>query len=231
VDPKTEGLRAAALSSQTASTKWLYQTVSVRGGGHYEASVDAHAGPGSESVFLRLSWYSSADGSGQAIDSVDSLEAATPQAGRFIRLSTGAVAAPSAAATVKVRLMLRPASDATAFAYFDSVSLVETSAVAQGSGIRRGSETISAARSVVRANAAAETVEEAHPGGATPVRLANNRPQKRDGIAPLTAGGGGGGVEWAILLAVGIAVAAVAIAGAYELWQRRRQTEAEIEEP
>ena len=223
-EPKTDGSHSAALTSQTTSTKWLYQTVIVRGGAHFEASVDAQAGPGSESVFLRLSWYASTDGSGPAIDSVDSLDTATPGAARFARLTTGAVQAPPGAATVKVRLMFRPASEAAATAYFDSAALLETSADVQGAGGRASRGAVSAAGRGSAAESVPGAAAEALPAGATPVRLANVKSAQRDGESPLAAGGGRGG-EWAIVLALGMAVAAIGIAGGYEFWQRRSQHE------
>ena len=217
----TEGSRSAALTSQTTSTKWLYQTVTVRGGAHYEASVDAQPGAGSESLFLRLSWYASTDGSGPTIDSVDSVETASASDSGFTRLTTGVVQAPPGSGTIKVRLMFRPASEATATAYFDSVALLETSSA--GSEAVRGSTSdgsISPAGRGFRSEPLAGAGTEARPAGGTPVRLANVKPAQRDGGSPLAAGGGGGD-DWAIVLALGIAVAAMGIAGGYELWQRR----------
>jgi len=225
-DPRTEGTRAAALTSATTSTKWLYQTVAVRGGAHYEASIDARAGPGLESVFLRLSWYNSADGSGTAIDSVDSLETATPADAGFTRLSTGVVEAPPGADSVKVRLMLRPSSEQTATAYFDSAMLLETTAGVQAAreGVSGGA--VSAAGRRGGADAVPGESSESQPTGATPVRLANVKPPQADGSSPLAAGSGGGD-GWAIPLALGTAAAAIGIAGGYEVWQRRRGGESD----
>ena len=71
-EPRTDGSRSLALNSQTSSTKWAYQTVSVTGGAYYQASVDTYAGEGTDAAFLRVSWYGSADGSGPALGSEDS---------------------------------------------------------------------------------------------------------------------------------------------------------------
>jgi hypothetical protein len=219
-EPRTEGLRGAALTSQTTSTKWLYQTVTVRGGAHYEASVDAQAGPGSESVFLRLSWYASTDGSGPAIDSVDSLDTATPAAAGFARLTTGVVQAPPGAGTVKVRLMFRPASEAAARAYFDSAVLLETT---PGGEAVRGS---ASARPISAAGRSFGPQTETGAGAGTqsavgtPIRLANVKPPELEKASPLP-GGDGGDDNWAIALALAIAVATIGIAGGYEFWHRR----------
>lgn len=234
-EPRTEGSRAATLLSQTTSTKWLHQTVIVRGDAHYEASVDALAIAGSESVFLRLSWYASADGSGAAIDSVDSLEASSPTDASFVRLTTGVVAAPPEAGSAKVRLMLRPASGETATAYFDSTMLIETTAGVQTAAGRTSGGAVSAAGRRVGSGGNAEPLGGAGPGlegqpaGATPVRLTNVKPPQVDGASPPGAAGGGGD-DWAILLALVIAVAAIGIAGGYEFWQRRRGRDVEAGE-
>ena len=98
-EPRTDGSRSLALSSQTSSTKWAYQTVTVAGGAHYQASVDAYAGEGTEAAFLRVSWYGSHDGSGPALSSVDSTDSATPADETFRRLATEAVQAPAGAAS------------------------------------------------------------------------------------------------------------------------------------
>jgi hypothetical protein len=224
-EPRTGGSRGAALTSQTTSTKWLYQAVTVRGGAHYEASVDAKAGPGSESLFLRVSWYGSSDGSGSAIDSVDSVEIATPADASFKRLTTGVVEAPPGAGTAKVRLMVRPTSGAAATAYFDSAALVGTSADVQSAAERGAGGAVSATgRRGGRIEPGAGADAEARPAGGTPLRLANVKPARRDGPSPLAAGGGNGDA-WAIALALGVAVTAIGIAGGYEFWQRRHRSD------
>jgi hypothetical protein len=223
-EPRTGGSRGAALASQTTSTKWLYQTVTVRGGAHYEASVDARAGPGSESVFLRVSWYGSSDGSGPAIDSVDSVEIGRPADASFKRLTTGVVEAPPGAGTAKVRLMFRPASEAAATAYFDSAALVGTSAdVLSAAESAPGGAVSAAGRRGGRIEPAAGADAEARPAGGTPLRLANVKPAQRDGASPLAVGGGGD--EWAVLLAIGVAATAIGMAGGYEFWQRRHRSD------
>ena len=224
-EPRTGGSRGAAITSQTTSTKWLYQTVVVRGGAHYEASVDAKAGPGSESVFLRVSWYGSSDGSGPAIDSVDSLEIATPEDTSVKTLTTRVVEAPPGAGTAKVRLMFRPTSEAVAIAYFDSAQFVGTSADAQAAAERAaGGAVLAAGRRGVASEPGVGADAEAQPAGGTSLRLANVKPEQRDGPSPLAAGGGGSDA-WAIVLALGVAVTAIGIAGGYELWQRRRRSD------
>ncbi|MCH8050656.1 MAG: hypothetical protein IIC86_01390 [Chloroflexi bacterium] len=126
--PIRSGSRALALTSETTATKWAYQTVQVVGGEFYQASAFArYTDADVRAVFIRVSWYASADGSGQALSSVDSetlLDTASPA---FRDLTTRPVAAPTNARSARIRLMLRPASGAPARAYFDDVAFVETS--------------------------------------------------------------------------------------------------------
>jgi hypothetical protein len=120
---RRDGKYAAAFTSRTTSTKWAFQTVAVEGGEAYVLSGyalknDANVG----AAYLRLSWYASPDGSGKAIDSVDSTTRLTDDSLSFRFLSTGAVVAPAGAASAKVRLMLDPFSEAEGTVYFDDVS-------------------------------------------------------------------------------------------------------------
>jgi hypothetical protein len=124
---RLEGQFAGALSSQTNSTKWAYQIVTVRGGKAYALSGYALKDhPAVVAAYLRLSWYASPDGSGQAIDSADSTERLTDDSPEFRFLTTGAVVAPAGAASAKARLMLDPAGEAPGTAYFDAVAFEET---------------------------------------------------------------------------------------------------------
>jgi hypothetical protein len=124
---KWEGQFAAAFSSQTASTKWAFQTVAVEGGDAYVLSGYALKNDANiESAYLRLSWYASLDGSGQAIDSVDSTIRLVDDWPDFRFLTTGPVVAPAEAASAKVRLMLDPLSEREGKVYFDDISFEET---------------------------------------------------------------------------------------------------------
>ena len=121
-----EGQFAAALTSQTNSTKWAYQIVSIQGGQAYVLSAYAlKADPAVAAAYLRLSWYASPDGSGQALDSADSTALLANDSRDFRFLTTGVVVAPVDATSAKVRLMLDPAGAESATAYFDAVTLEE----------------------------------------------------------------------------------------------------------
>jgi hypothetical protein len=122
-----EGQFAAAFRSETSSTKWAYQTVTVEGGKAYILSGYAlKDDPAVAAAYLRLSWYASPDGSGQAIDITDSTEHLTDDSPEFRLLTTGAVVAPAEAASAKARLMLDPAGEAPGVVYFDAVTFEET---------------------------------------------------------------------------------------------------------
>ena len=124
---RSEGQFAAALSSQTSSTKWAYQMVTVQGGLAYVLSADAlKDDPAVAAAYLRLSWYANPDGSGEAIDSADSTAVLVDDSTEFRFLTTEAVVAPDEAASAKVRLMMDPAGEAPGAVYFDAVTFEET---------------------------------------------------------------------------------------------------------
>ena len=124
---KQEGRFAAAFTSRTTSTKWVFQTVTIEGGEAYVLSGYALKNDANvQGAYLRLSWYASPDGSGRAIDSVDSTIRLTDDSPGFRFLTTGPVLAPSEAASAKVRLMLDPLSEAGGKVYFDDISFEET---------------------------------------------------------------------------------------------------------
>ena len=122
-----EGRFAGALTSQTNSTKWAYQPVTIQGGRAYVLSGYAlKADPAVAAAYLRLSWYTSPSGSGQAIDSVDSTALLASDSPEFRFLTTDVVLAPVEATSAKVRLMLDPTSEESATVYFDAVTFEET---------------------------------------------------------------------------------------------------------
>jgi hypothetical protein len=227
ITPRVDGERALAVISRTGSTKWVYQTVRVAPGEWYEASAWAMAGD-TEEAFVRLSWYATEDGSGAAIDSVDSSELAG-EAGGFSLLSTGPVRAPEESRTVKFRLMARPGGDGPRTAYFDALSLDPAEAPPQGSA--SGPTTRASSRSSgARIAAAAATGDDAPPRSpndddsaiaATPFLFANV-PRPEAVAAAGAAGRGSGDYRWLAYLGIGIGIAAFGYAVATELARRRR---------
>jgi hypothetical protein len=114
------GTRAGQLSSSTDSTKWVYQTVLVDTSKVYEFAGYVGSDGGVERAYLRVSWYASADGSGTAIsttDSVDDIDASTG----LTYLTTGPVSPPSGARSANARVLMTPASSAPAAIVFDDL--------------------------------------------------------------------------------------------------------------
>jgi outer membrane biosynthesis protein TonB len=216
---RVAGSYGLAAVSRSSSTKWAYQTVYVEPEGTYEAAVYAAAGS-AEEAFLRVSWYASEDGSGQAIDSADSIRPALPGQG-FVRLSTGPVRAPSEARTARVRLMVRPGTDAEAVAYFDE-AYFGPAAPAPGTALTPIGGTAGAHRD----DGSGEPDEGPRPepavlaAAATPVRLTNAGPLPSVEPVPPQAGGRGA-AGWLVFLAVGVSGAALALAASSELRRRR----------
>ena len=118
-----DGTGAARLESTTASTKWLYQIVTVHSGSGYEfgawiRSDDANT----NAAFLRVSWYPSDDGSGASLGANDSTERITAPNASYQWLTTGGIAAPASAHSARLRIMLAPSSAASAIIYADDAT-------------------------------------------------------------------------------------------------------------
>ncbi len=219
--PRYKGNHSAVLSSSTTSTKWIYQTVAVTPGVFYEATASALTSEGSGEVFARVSWYTSADGSGSALESADS----APSLGgsSFRPLATGAIQAPADTSSAKVRLMFRPSS-ATALAYFDAVTFAATSPQPNpghpdptaGNG-RPPTDIGPTPPPHVRAGSAGDAPELPPATGV----LSNVKPE-REPPPPLPASKDSGRPDWAIALALVGAAAAVCVWGATEWWSRAR---------
>lgn len=125
---RRSGSYSLALGSATTSTKWAYQTITVQSNTYYRATAYARQGnspPGE--IFLRVSWYASADGSGEALSSDDSTGVIGGNSSSFQQLVTDPLQAPPGARSVRVRLMFRPAGASSATAYFDDVTFAATS--------------------------------------------------------------------------------------------------------
>ncbi|MEX0749684.1 MAG: lamin tail domain-containing protein [Dehalococcoidia bacterium] len=122
-DRARSGRHAARVDSNTASTKWLYQTVLVEPGATYafEAWI-WHDDPAVAAAFLRVSWYASADGGGESITSVDSTTRLDTPISGYRHLTTGAINAPANARTARLRVMLAPSSGAPAAIFVDDAA-------------------------------------------------------------------------------------------------------------
>ncbi len=208
-----EGAYAAALTSTTESTKWVYQTVAVEGGAYYRLEAQALNPDPAAEAFLRVSWYASRDGSGQAISSADSAAVAA-NSPAFQHLSAGPVAAPAQARSARVRLMLRPASAAPFAAYFDAVAFGQVPAAAPS--LDRASASASGTDREASLSDEARAVLGSSAGPQAPANVRAPRPAAAESPAS-----GGGAFPWPVALALAVPGAALATVVALE-WRRRR---------
>jgi hypothetical protein len=219
---RSGGIFSAALTSRTASTKWIYQTVAVNGGSYYRLSAQVHnPDAGSEAAFLRVSWYATEDGGGRAIGASDSLESRGAFSPAFVLLETDAVQAPPEARTAKVRLMHRPLSEQTATVYFDDVSFESTSPFQPDSGLAPAPTPASI--QPVPLSQPADWVSGGLSGNvsllaSSVITPANVRAVRAEGAT--VTNGRGRSVDWAVALALTLPAAALALTASSE--SRRR---------
>jgi hypothetical protein len=238
---RAEGERSAVLVSSTASTKWIYQTVSVQGGAFYRLLAAALKNdPGVREALLRVSWYESAEGSGSQIGTADSPALAEDSAG-FVTLDTGSVQAPLEARSAKVRLLIRPASAASAVVYFDAVRFDKTEAPA-AMDTPAATDTPTAMDTPTATSTAGSGQAERPPGGRDVPAAAGSTAEARQGETaalsvargPLTLANvrqesepqaspdaGGGRPLWPLLLAVAVPAAGLMVMVG-SAWRRAR---------
>jgi len=203
----------------------------------YEFTGHVNGGPGMSKAFLRISWYASPDGSGQAISTTDSTTLLETTGGGFVYLTTGAVMPPPGALSAKPRVVLTPLSAAPAAIQFDDLSFAivapptatpPAGATAAGSD----SETQSPAASLPAASVG-NSGPTSDPGpdswdlDADPTPLdevravaADSGPPEQEPSLPLTESPAGGGVSDVWLAAGALFVAT--LGGSY-VYGRRRQ--------
>ncbi len=219
-----EGALSAALLSRTESTKWLYQTVSVEGGAHYQLRAMALKNdPAAREVLLRVSWYASADGSGSQLSTADS-SALAKDSPEFVALDTGPVRAPPEARSAKVRLLLRPKSATSVVVYFDAVRF-EATAAPPAEGDPDGGQQIRGATDsgggTTTGNAQQAADSEVLGVWTGPAALANVRPEREQSA---TVADSGGRPLWPLLLAFGVPAASLTVM-AGSAWRRARLAE------
>jgi hypothetical protein len=174
-----------------------------------------------------VSWYRTGDGSGSAIDSVDSTEVAPP-GDRFQRLTTGPIEAPAEALTAKVRLMLRPESAEETAAYFDAIVFGQTDArphsgtesdddASTGSRPESGGSRDTESDTRQETDGANERLVERYPLG-----FANVQPVPTPD--PSAVGSGASGYDWLAAVAIAFGGASIAFAALLEWsqWRRKR---------
>jgi hypothetical protein len=129
------GSFAGAFSSDSTSTKWVYQPLSVDPGRSYAFhGFVLKNGPPDSIVLLRISWYATPDASGSSLGSSDSPESLSGSDPSFRYLSTGSVTAPEEARSARARIVLVPASAAPETVYLDDFALEETAPPTPASG-------------------------------------------------------------------------------------------------
>jgi hypothetical protein len=121
-NPVHSGANAGSLVSTTSSTKWAYQVVHVDGGKTY--AFDGYIWPdgGVAEAYLRISWYASDDAGGTAVATSDSVNRVNGHADGYVHVTTNAVAAPQAAHSARVRVMLAPSGSDSAVVYMDDLN-------------------------------------------------------------------------------------------------------------
>lgn len=161
--PLRSGAHAGALSSGTTSTKWAFQIVAIDASRACEFAGHLWADSGVREAYLRISWYASPDGSGEALSTTDSLTRTAGPSGGFVFLTTGPVLPPAGARSARLRAMLAPHSAAPATLYLDDLTFVELEPDAAGVGGTAGGETAAGGE----ATAAGPGPASAPPSGAT----------------------------------------------------------------
>jgi hypothetical protein len=211
------GRFAGGFASNSDSTKWVYQTLRVRAGDWYElAAFVYHDDSRTEAALLRISWYASGDGSGSALDSIDSTDTLETPAAGYRRLTTGPVQAPPGARSAKVRILLRPRSATSAAIYIDDVTFRQTApgptpageAAAEERASRRGGRSSGSAGD----HDATALGLDRRSAGVQPTPV-DRRSSPLEAVAP----GGAGWWPWLLVPAAG-----VAMGGAGLWWGRRR---------
>ncbi|MBI2912476.1 MAG: hypothetical protein HYY03_00990, partial [Chloroflexi bacterium] len=167
--------------------------------------------------FLRLSWYESDDGSGEAMGSVGSTETLATDDPDFRSLTTGPVQAPAEARSARVRLMLRPASAAPVTVHFDALSFFRAGPPAAAAALPSG-DTTPVEPSASPPHTPAATALAAFAAASAPRDLANVRAAAGQG--PPSPDGGGRSYGWLALLAAVAPAAALVFAAGYETGRR-----------
>jgi hypothetical protein len=230
-----EGSLALMMRSDTTSTKWVHQAVSVTGSRWYEFTGFGSAPGSGTETFLRVSWYASKDGSGSALSSVDSSTSITGPASGYHFLTTGPVQAPPDALSVRLRLMLRPSGPTPIVAYFDSLTFGITSAPPGDANIGGSGTTPRSGTSPSSTTGDSETEEPTQRStrapvlgvAATPFDVVNpNAGEGKPPAQPAADSGGGPGLIW-ILIAIGVPVIGIALIGGVEArrWALRRRND------
>jgi cardiolipin synthase len=178
------GSYAAQFDSSSTSTKWVFQVVTVTEGTAYVFSAWALKNDANiEEVYLRVSWYASADGSGSQISHDDSTARLLGDDSAYRFLTTGPITVPTGARSARARLVLNPLDGTACTAYFDDASFQQAGApepVADLSVVKTGPDVATPGSlityHITLSNAGAVT--------ATAVRVTDTLPSGVDAVTP-----------------------------------------------
>jgi hypothetical protein len=121
---KVSGLQSGVLTSNTASTKWAYQTVLVDPAHHYEFKGYLQPAAGVANSLLRISWYGTPDGTGEALSTIDSTATVPGGAPGYVWVTTGPVQPPPGARTARTRVLLTPEGAGPAALFMDDLEFI-----------------------------------------------------------------------------------------------------------
>jgi len=114
--PARDGL--FVLRSESASTAWMEQAVTVQPGAWYQAGAVLTPVGGVRAAWVRIAWYASPDATGPQMETDDSTIVTVDGVAIVIEplsgVTTGPVRAPDEALSAKVRILLQPAISAGA---------------------------------------------------------------------------------------------------------------------
>ena len=129
--PHRSGGSAGALTSTTDSTKWAYQAVAIDASSAYRFSGYVRGEGSLSAAYLRISWYTSGDASGQALATDDSIGQLNGPSSDFVYLSTDAVSPPQGARSARLRVVMAPGGSAAATVYLDDFEFAPATVSAQ----------------------------------------------------------------------------------------------------
>ena len=217
------------LTSRTTSTKWAYQAVAARSQAPTTRPPPGPCPPPAPRPSCACPGTHPPTVPASSVADDDSPET-TANDGAFHYLTTGAVQAPAGVHSVRVRLLLRPASEANAEAAFDDVAFDRTEPPAGDSVPARTVSPAQAAKAASDDAADAASADDPASGpGADPSRplasLANVRPAPVV-LAESQSPDAGGGFSWhdALLAAlIGVPLAGIGGIFAQDLYAQSKR--------
>lgn len=110
--------------SGTTTATFVYQVIPVAAGQSYRFLGFAKLTDGNGDIYLKVSFYSSADGSGSELSNVTSGKVANPS--EYSSLAIDSFEVPSGANSVKAKVYLDPQAESKTVAYLDDFNFEQT---------------------------------------------------------------------------------------------------------